>query len=401
MFNMTVIVAALGYFVDIYDLTLFGIVRRPSLAALGFADPQLTDTGIFLFNMQMAGMLLGGILWGLWGDRKGRISVLFGSIVLYSIANICNGFVQTIPQYVVLRFIAGLGLAGELGAGITLVNETMTREHRGYGTMLVVMFGALGAVAGSLIADNFSWNVSYFVGGGLGFALLILRIGTFESGMFKKVEKKATMSLIKLFGNRERFYKYICSILIGVPVWYVVGILVFYAPEFSTQVIHVQGNVTAGTAILWSYVGLSAGDLLSGLLSQIFRSRKKIIVLYLFSCTAITALYLFSRNISVTEFYLLTFVLGFATGYWALFVTMASEQFGTNIRSTVTNTVPNFVRGSVIPVTWGFKELAGSDYTHLLNSACIIGAACLAIAFLSVIPLKDTFGKDLDYTEIS
>src|SRR5882762_615963 len=116
LFSVPVIVAALGYFVDIYDLLLFSIVRRPSLSALGVPDEELFGQGEFLLQVQMGGLLLGGLIWGIMGDKRGRLSVLFGSILMYSLANIGNGFVTNVTQYAALRFIAGLGLAGELGA---------------------------------------------------------------------------------------------------------------------------------------------------------------------------------------------------------------------------------------------------------------------------------------------
>nr|HQU40224.1 MFS transporter [Chitinophagales bacterium] len=392
--NATVIVAALGYFVDIYDLILFGIVRGPSLRALGYDGQELVDKGLFLLNMQMAGMLLGGLLWGILGDMKGRISVLYGSIFLYSIANILNAMVVSIDQYALLRFLAGVGLAGELGAGITLVNETMTKEQRGYGTMVVVTFGALGAVVAAMIADNFQWQTSYYVGGALGLALLLLRIGTYESGMFRKVQEKGTgLSFLKLFASRDRLYKYFLCILIGIPIWFVIGILVILSPELS-KVIGVRGEVQAGITILWCYIGLSAGDFASGMISQLIKSRKKVVLYYIIGCTGVILLYLYSRDVSLWYFYFLSFVLGFSAGYWALFVTMASEQFGTNIRSTVTTTVPNFVRGSVIPVTISYQYLAGKF--NNVDGAAVVGMICMLIAFLSLLPLKGTYGKDLD-----
>ena len=395
--NATVIVAALGYFVDIYDLILFGIVRGPSLRALGYDGQELVDKGLFLLNMQMAGMLLGGLLWGILGDMKGRISVLYGSIFLYSIANILNAMVVSIDQYALLRFLAGVGLAGELGAGITLVNETMTKEQRGYGTMVVVTFGALGAVVAAMIADNFQWQTSYYVGGALGLALLLLRIGTYESGMFRKVQEKGTgLSFLKLFASRDRLYKYFLCILIGIPIWFVIGILVILSPELS-KVIGVRGEVQAGITILWCYIGLSAGDFASGMISQLIKSRKKVVLYYIIGCTGVILLYLYSRDVSLWYFYFLSFVLGFSAGYWALFVTMASEQFGTNIRSTVTTTVPNFARGSVIPVTISYQYLAGKF--NNVDGAAVVGMICMLIAFLSLLPLKDTYGKDLDYME--
>ena len=398
--RLLIAVAALGYFVDIYDLILFRIVRIPSLTDLGVPSSELQSTGILLLNMQMAGMLIGGFLFGVLGDIKGRVTVLFGSIVLYSVANISNGLVTSIPAYAFVRFLAGLGLAGELGAGITLVSETMSKEKRGYGTMLVVTFGALGAVVAALIADEFSWRMSYFVGGGLGLLLLLLRVRAMESGMFNELPKKdqKVMSFLRIIGKKELFIKYLRCILIGVPVWYVVGILVVFSPEFA-EALQVQGTVKGSQAVIWCYVGLSAGDLLTGVLSQMFRSRRRVILGSLFFSAAISAIYLYTFGLSDTTFYLICFLLGTSTGYWGLFVTVASESFGTNIRSTVTTTVPNFVRGSTIPITLSFAFLQESMGWSMSHSAALVGLVCFAIAFWASWGIQETFAKDLDYLE--
>lgn len=396
-----IVVAALGYFVDIYDLILFGIVRVPSLTDLGVPAEQMQEKGILLLNMQMAGMLLGGVLFGILGDIRGRVAVLFGSILLYSLANIANGFVQDIGTYATVRFLAGLGLAGELGAGITLVSETMTKEKRGYGTMLVVFFGALGAVVAALVADEFSWRVSYFVGGGLGMLLLFMRVGAMESGMFQNLSKQGQKAgkFIKLITNKKLLMPYLRCILIGVPVWYVVGVLVVFSPEFA-RVLGVDGEVTGSQSVIWSYVGLSIGDLLTGTLSQLFKTRKLVIQGSLVAGLLLSAIYLFSSNWSPTAFYALCFLLGVSMGYWGLFVTVASEAFGTNVRATVTTTVPNFVRGATVPITLSFAWLQEVYGFSMTNSAAVVGLICFAIALWAAFGLKETYGKDLDYVEI-
>jgi MFS family permease len=396
-----IVVAALGYFVDIYDLILFGIVRVPSLTDLGVPAEQMQEKGILLLNMQMAGMLLGGVLFGILGDIRGRVAVLFGSILLYSLANIANGFVQDIGTYATVRFLAGLGLAGELGAGITLVSETMTKEKRGYGTMLVVFFGALGAVVAALVADEFSWRVSYFVGGGLGMLLLFMRVGAMESGMFQNLSKQGQKAgkFIKLITNKKLLMPYLRCILIGVPVWYVVGVLVVFSPEFA-RVLGVDGEVTGSQSVIWSYVGLSIGDLLTGTLSQLFKTRKLVIQGSLVAGLLLSAIYLFSSNWSPTAFYALCFLLGVSMGYWGLFVTVASEAFGTNVRATVTTTVPNFVRGATVPITLSFAWLQEVYGFSMTNSAAVVGLICFAIALWAAFGLKETYGKDLDYIEI-
>lgn len=395
-----VVIAALGYFVDIYDLILFNVVKEASLNAIGITGDAYKHYEITLFNWQMFGMLIGGLLWGILGDKKGRVSVLFGSILLYSLANIANGMVVNINQYIICRFIAGIGLAGELGAGITLVSETMHREKRGIGTMIIVSFGALGAVAAALVGKQFAWETSYYIGGGLGLALLALRAGAFESGMYTQLKKSSTVSkgnFFMLFSNRKRAILYLQCIAIGIPIWYMIGVLINLSPRFI-QIPDVENKILVGQAVMYTYIGLSAGDVISGLLSQWLKSRKKVIYLYLFLSIGLIAYFLSVENPSLNEFRLNCFLLGLGTGYWALFVQVASENFGTNIRSTVTNTVPNFVRGSVVLITLGFNSL--STQVDNKEAAIIVGAICLSLALVALTFMKETFSKDLDYHEI-
>lgn len=400
--TLLIIVAALGYFVDLYDLVLFGIVRNSSLTDLGFSGDELKDKGILLLNMQMIGMLVGGIIFGILGDTKGRVKVLFGSIILYSAANIANGFVTDITTYAIIRFIAGVGLSGELGAGITLVAETMDKEKRGIGTMIVVVFGALGAVVAALVGDAFSWRVAYYVGGGLGVVLLALRVGTFESGMFKNLEKSGVKrgDFISLFTNWKRFKKYLACILIGLPIWYAIGILVFFSTEFA-KVLDIQGDVEVGQAIMYAYIGLSFGDLLAGLLSQLLKNRKKVVIYFIMATLVMTVVYLFNTGISKEVLYFESFLIGTFAGFWGLFVTIASEQFGTNLRSTVTTTVPNFVRGSVVLITLSFKYLADINGVGIVYSALIVGVVTTVLALISTFSIEESFSKDLDYNELS
>jgi MFS transporter, putative metabolite:H+ symporter len=396
--NFLIIVAALGYFVDIYDLLLFLIIKNKSLADLGIPPGNLADTGLMLMNWQMAGLLLGGLLWGILGDKKGRISVLFGSIILYSLANIANGFVHNLEIYAALRFLAGIGLAGELGAGITLVSESMSKEKRGYGTMVVAGVGIMGAVAAYFVGDMFTWRISFFVGGGLGMLLLLLRIGVFESGMFAKIKSSEVQkgNILMLFDNGARFKKYLSSILIAVPVWFVVGILVALAPEFG-KALGIQETLDTGRGVMFTYIGISLGDFLSGALSQVFKSRKKIVFVFLCMTYAGILFFLFSTGLTAKAFYMLCVFLGLATGYWVVFVTMASEQFGTNLRSTVTTTAPNFVRGSLILVTLLFASL--KPHFGIINAALTVGSLVMVTAFISLFQLDETYGKDLDYIE--
>lgn len=394
----SILLAALGYFVDIYDLILFSILRIKSLKAIGVAPDDLLSQGVLVLNAQMAGMLAGGILWGILGDKKGRLSVLYGSIILYSLANIANGFVQDVPTYAILRFIAGIGLAGELGAGITLVSEIMPKETRGYGTMIVATVGILGAVMASLVGDLFDWRTAYFIGGGMGIALLLLRLTVYESGMFDALKtrnvKRGSFSII--FKSWSSAWKYICCVLIGVPLWFVVGILITFSPELG-KALGMTIAPDPGKAVMFAYIGLALGDCVSGTLSQFLGSRKKVTYAFMGIMAVFIATYLLNTGASLGIFYANCLALGFAAGYWAIFVTIAAEQFGTNVRSTVTTTVPNFVRGSVVPVSYAFSQLKA--HVGLINSAWLIAVICLCLAVFALSCLKETHGKDLDYTE--
>lgn len=396
--NAAVIVAALGYFVDIYDLLLFSIVRKDSLIALGFAGEELKTKGLYLIDMQMFGMLLGGILWGVLGDKKGRLSVLFGSIFIYSIANIANGFVHTLEGYALWRFIAGIGLAGELGAGITLVAEILPREKRGIGTMIVAVVGLTGAIVAGLMAKVFDWRTCYFIGGGLGLALLVLRIGVSESGMFRHTQQQGVSrgNFFALFSNSNRFIRYMRCVLIGFPTWFVIGILVTFSPEFAAA-LGVDEKIDAGTSVMFAYGGLVLGDLVSGLLSQLLRSRIK--VMYIFLSVAAVAIFTFlnAHHVSANVIYGLCFTLGFSVGFWVIFVTIAAEQFGTNLRATVTTTVPNFVRGALVLITFMFRT--AESHLGLLTGAMAVGGTCLAIAYFFLWGMKETFDEDLNYVE--
>ena len=393
-----ILVAALGYFVDIYDLILFSIVRVPSLTALGLSGDALLESGVLLLNMQMAGMLVGGIAWGVMGDRRGRLSVLFGSIVLYSVANIANAFVQDVSTYAALRFIAGVGLAGELGAGITLVSEILPKEVRGYGTTIVASVGVMGAVVAVLVGDAFDWRIAYIVGGVMGLALLILRIGVFESGLFEGVKQTtvARGNFFALFARPARTRRYLSAVLVGLPIWYVIGILITFAPELGAAV-GVSPAPRAARAVLFAYLGLTAGDLASGLISQWMRSRKRALGLFLSMTLACILIYFAPFAKSLTVFYGICFALGLSIGYWAMFVTVASELFGTNLRATATTTAPNFVRGAVVPVTLLFQTLR--EPLGLSLAGLAVGLLTVSIAAVALWGLDETFGRDLDFVE--
>ena len=412
-------VASLGYFVDIYDLVLFGVVKAESLTQImkGASEQTIAATGKFLFNVQMIGMLIGGVLWGVLGDKRGRLKVLFGSILLYSSANIANAFVTDVNTYTFIRLIAGIGLAGELGAGITLISEVMSKEKRGYGTMLVVTFGALGAVVASLvgakgtgIADMLfqlfkvhfaNWQVAYLVGGAMGFILLLLRVGTLESSFFIAAKEQTTLrkgSFKVLLGSKENRLKYLYCVLIGVPIWFVIGLLVMNSKDNFGPLVGLK-NVVNGKAVMYAYIGLSFGDLLSGILSQVLKSRKKVVKLYLIFTALVTLYFLVVlESCTLETYYFMCFLLGTGAGYWAIFVTIAAEQFGTNVRSTAANTIPNFVRGTVPLITLLFSLLLAQGFNDA-SSALIVGFFFLFVAFFSISQLKESFGKSLDYSE--
>lgn len=398
LFSLPVIVAALGYFVDIYDLLLFSIVRRPSLISLGIPEDQLFSQGEFLLRVQMTGLLIGGLIWGIMGDKRGRLSVLFGSILLYSLANIANGFVTTVNQYAILRFIAGIGLAGELGAGITLVSETLPTHLRGYGTTIIATVGLMGAVFANFISKIFDWHIAYFIGGGLGLMLLAARVSVFESGIFLQTKEKSIVrgDFFQLFKKRKRFIKFMGCIFIGLPIWYVIGILITFSPEFA-KALAITGTVGAGDAVMFSYIGLAVGDLSSGTISQIVGSRKKIVAIFILLTMAFVLFYLFLPVRTVGFFYFACFLVGVGVGYWALFVTIAAEQFGTNIRSTVANTVPNFIRGTVVPLTLAFQYLRGE--IGIIHGALVIGIVTVMVAFIALRVIDETYGRDLNFEE--
>ncbi len=392
-------VGALGYFVDIYDLVLFSILRTDSLKGLGVAEGDLLHWGVTLLNWQMTGLLVGGIIWGILGDKRGRLSVLFGSILLYSLANIANSFVQTTEQYAALRFIAGLGLAGELGAAITLVSEVLPTDIRGYGTAIVAGVGLSGAVFAGLIADFMSWRAAYFTGGSLGLLLLFARVSLAESGMFAEAKTTAGVrrgDITLLFANWKRTSRYLACILIGVPIWYCVGILVTFAPEIGKALGAVE-PISAGRGILFCYAGVALGDLGTGVLSQWIGSRKKVVAYALVVEAILTVVLLFSSGFTATYYYTICFFLGLATGYWAVFVTMASEQFGTNLRATVTTTVPNFVRGSVVILSLGFQAM--QPRLGLAGSALTVFGIVFVLAVIALMSLDETHSRDLNYLE--
>jgi MFS transporter, putative metabolite:H+ symporter len=402
IFSIAVIVAALGYFVDIYDLLLFSIIRVPSLRSMGLDESQILTEGESIIQWQMFGLLIGGIIWGVMGDKKGRLSVLFGSIVLYSLANIANGFVETADQYKLIRFIAGLGLAGELGAGITLVSELTPKEKRGIATSLVAGIGLTGAVVAFIMKQNFDWRTCYFIGGGLGLLLLLLRISVFESGMFHETKKLGVQrgNFFMLFTNADRFKRYLLGILIGLPTWFVIGVLVSFSGDFGKHM-GIKEVIDPGKAIMYAYAAISIGDVLIGFISQWLKSRKKALFLF-YGITAMFMILFFTvlRDGTASSLYWVCAGLGFGTGFWAIFVTMGAEQFGTNLRATAATTIPNMVRGLlaifILPL---FKWLRNIDGVGYVNGGIIAAIIIMCITVVAAILTKETFNKDLNFTE--
>ncbi|MFS0491502.1 MFS transporter [Leadbetterella byssophila] len=406
LFSMPVIIAALGYFVDIYDLQLFGIVRVPSLESLGLSPAEVDSIGVQIINYQMIGLLLGGILWGSLGDKKGRLSVLFGSIITYSIANIACGFLphitfmDNILAYKWLRFIAGVGLAGELGAGITLVSEVLPPRLRAKGTSLVAGVGLFGAViANYTVQWSGDWTIAYFVGGAMGILLLLLRVGVLESGMFTSIAKKEEVTkgnFFAFFTDKQRFIKYMKCIGIGLPTWFCIGILVYLSNQFG-EALGIPEKVKPGMAIMWAYVGISVGDLLSGFISHALASRKKAIALMMGMSLLGVLYYLFGGMKTVTTVYATCVWLGFWTGYWAMFVTVGAEQFGTNLRATAATTIPNMVRGAVVIMTTLFTWIKPSAGT--IMAGAIVALICYVIGFYSTLTVRETHNRDLNFLE--
>ncbi len=402
LFSIPVIVAALGYFVDIYDLLLFTIVKTPSLLGVGATNATMLADSTKVINWQMTGLLLGGIIWGILGDKKGRLSVLFGSIILYSVANFVTGFIETVDQYALCRFVAGLGLAGELGAGITLVSELLPKKVRGVGTSLVAGIGLFGAVAAYFTFQvTQDWRLCYKIGGGLGIMLLFLRIKVAESGMFSSVKEQQISrgNFFMFFKNANRFKKYLCAILIGLPTWYVIGILVNQSDKFAENMFGSK-TLNSGRSIMFAYAGIAIGDILIGLISQYFKSRKKALLLF-YSFTILSLLFFFSSyNESNTTMYVACAALGFSTGFWAIFVTMGAEQFGTNLRATAATTIPNMVRGALPLINMMFLNLFQRNWEwSLIQSGIVTGVITVTITLIAFYYTEETFHKDLNFVE--
>ena len=394
---MAVFVAALGYFVDVFDMFIFSATRKASLADLGLRGEQIVNEGIYLLNCQMVGMLIGGVIWGIIGDKYGRLKVLFGSIILYSLGNILNSFVTDTFQFSIVRFLTGVGLAGEVGAGITLVAELLPKESRGIGVMIVACCGVMGPVLAGIVSELVTWRTAYLIGGIAGLSLLVLRVSVVESSMFESVNNSNVLkgSLDLLFKSKERVIRFIHIIMIGTPVWFTAGILVALSPEIASA-LGLEG-VTASKSMIYFSIGMTTGDLASGLISQIFKSRRKVILCFLIAGVVSNVLFLNSINLSLTQFYISQFGVGLVIGYWALFLATSAELFGTNLRATVSTSVPNIVRATIVPLTFIIQQIKPTF--GFLHSVEILGVVCFGLAIYGVLRCRETFGIDLNYLE--
>lgn len=398
IFSIPVLVAALGYFVDVYDLLLFSFIRISSLRSFGLTQDQSASIGLHIISYQMAGLLIGGIIWGVMGDKRGRMSVLFGSIIIYSIANVANGLVHNTAQYAICRLIAGIGLAGELGAGVTLVCELIDKEKRGYATSFIAGVGLTGAILAYFITKAFDWRICYYIGGGLGILLLLLRVSVYESGLFAHEKKEQVQhgNFLMFFNNRDRFKRYMLGLMIGLPTWYILGILIQLSDKFGKQ-FGIKDEISPGKIMVYMYIATSIADFLSGILSQMFKSRKKALYIYYAIMIIGVILYFTQYNGTSTGMIVICMIIGFGTGFWALFVTMAAEQFGTNLRATATTTTPNMVRGSLVLVAFLFEYL--QRHTSFIVSGAITGVIVLSLGTGALLLTKETYGKDLDFHE--
>ena len=401
--SLPVFVAALGYFVDVYDLLLFTIVRQPSVMAVGATAETIIVDSAHIINWQMSGLLIGGILWGVIGDKKGRLKVLFGSILLYSVANILTSFVQNVDQYAYCRFIGGIGLAGELGAGITLVSEMLPKNKRGIGTSMVAGIGLSGAVfAYFTFQYTKDWRLCYQIGGVLGLFLLILRIRVSESFMFEsaKVANVVKGNFLQFFNNKKRLSKYIKAILIGLPTWFVIGVLVNYSNKFATG-LYGENLIDSGRSVMFAYVGIAIGDLVIGYVSQYFKSRKKALLIFYSLNTLAMILFFSALNSNDDRMYAICGLLGFSTGYWAIFNTMAAEQFGTNLRATAATTIPNMVRGALPLINFLFLDILQKQLGWtIIQSGILTGAIVMTVTIIAFVYTEETYHKDLDYLEL-
>ncbi len=379
------------------------MVRIKSFTDLGVAKDDMKNIGENILSWQMLGLTIGGIAWGILGDKKGRKSVLFGSILLYSLATIANGFITDVDQYTWIRFIAGLGLAGELGASITLTSELLPKEKRGIAAALIATSGVMGTITAFFVfkLSDGDWRLCYFIGGGMGLALLFLRAGVLESRMYDSIKQVNVKmgNFLMLLNKRERFFRYLRSILIGLPVWYIIGILITFADEFARQF-----DITdfdQPTALVLQYAALAVGDMSAGFFSNYIKSRKKtLLIFYIITSIFIFLFFALKGGGSAFNMYLICMGLGFGSGISVLYITMSAEQFGTNLRATAAISIPNLVRGCLPLILLLFQFLrSGKVLADYYTAAWVTGIIIMTIGFIAAILTKESFGKDLDFVE--
>ncbi len=396
--TLGIIVSALGFFVDLYDIMALAAIGETSLKAIGVAAENIKNDINYLQSMQMLGMLIGGFLWGIIGDKYGRLKVLFGSIILYSFFTFLNAFVTGTGQYAACRFLAGLGLAGELGAGITLVSEQMKKEKRGLGPAIIAGFGVLGAIVAVFIGKYADWRTVYITGGVLGFLLLILRIGVVESGLFTiaKTSKISKGNFLIILRNWNYLKKFLCILLVGIPGWFVNGVMMQFSNYISSSM-GMNPLPDKGKVIIYFFIALSLGDVLGGLVSQWLKSRKKSMYIFLSLHLLMLILFFTIGKNSAQLYYIIFAGLGLSVGFVIQLFTLAAEQFGTNIRTLVTSSGLNLVRGWVIPLGALFAWM--NDSLHIIEwkVAAIIAFSVAAVSFWALSQLDETFNNELEF----
>jgi putative MFS transporter len=395
---LVLFVASFGYFVDVYDLWVFAAVRVASLKDLGVPTAEIMPTGILLLNLQMGGMLLGGILFGVLGDRMGRTRVMFFSILTYSLATLANAFVPNVETYAVLRFLSGIGLAGELGLGATLISEILPKEKRGLGVGVLVGFGVMGPMAAGLAAQAFDWKTCYLIGGILGLALLALRVRVAESPIFQEAEKTATRQgdLRLMFESPTRLWRFLGCVALGLPTWLVFGILITFSEEILGSLS--LPALAAPILLVYCNIAMPIGNFVTIGVSQYFKNRRWVMAGFtLFALVGVMALFLLPRPLSPFEVKIVYMVITFAAGSWVLMAVIAAESFGTNLRATAATAVPNFARASVIPMTLGLQAL--KPHMPLGDAVMILMGLCFILPLIALWRLKETFGKPLNYFE--
>lgn len=404
---LLILVASLGYFVDAYDLIIASVVRSSAIVELGLAQvgtPEHTKYAQLFEYVQSAGILLGGIIFGVYSDKKGRKKALYYSIAIYSIANILNGllsasvpFVGTV--YCILRFICGFALAAELSIGIVMISETMKAKHRGYGTMIVVSFGILGAVLAAVLFEfiGIHWQTLYLIGGIAGVLLLIFRFSVKETNPFLDLENQESErgSWVMIFKNRRLLKILFNAILLGFPIYFFISIPIKFATDYGKELgLTIKGTIP----IIVFYIAMSVSDIIANYLCQLFENRKKVLYFYLGLCTiSVFLLHFYPPTTPEQYFYLFSPLMGFASGYWALLITFTNEQIGTNIRSTYTTAVPNVVRSLFIPIQLLLTVLQPTFGTS--TSVFYIGVLAVILALLGLYSLKETWGKNLKFID--